>query len=413
MCSFGRRRPFIIVGGVAGCAGIFGQDVASMHRMPAMYYIAFTMSMFALSTAYTAVVGLMADLVPKKQTGTATGSAALQSVLGASSGFLIYDCIPGSSDEDRLHLMYMSYICITAACVLVTCLTSKEVALGADADVKSSQWFEPKIYAPDVISSYWIDPREHFDFTMVFWSRTLYYFSCSVQTFFKFYLKDIVGIADAETAIVRIALIGQFCAAFTAIPAGLLSDRVGNMRKPFIYGACAVLAIGNVANCFLRNEQDALVVGGFLGAANGVYLAMDAALALDHLPSGDEAARFMGVWGIGCFLGAALGPLMGGPILAMSGQNPSNPDAYNYSGYVILLNLAAVGFMASGAVLYRVGARSEGGSQWWCLGLHPRIHKSFRDLGKVRSHGPLDVEVIKAALQGAPSFPVTTPKSAS
>lgn len=188
----------------------------------------------------------------------------------------------------------------------------------------------------------------------------MYYFSCSVQTFFKFYLKDIVHVADPDASIVRIALIGQACAAVTAIPAGLLSDRVGQMRKPFIYGACAVLALGNVANCFIRSETDALVVGGFLGAGNGVYLAMDAALALDHLPSGDEAARFMGVWGIGCFLGAALGPLLGGPILALSGRDSSSIDAYNYSGYAILLSMAALGFMASGALLFKVGDGEEG-----------------------------------------------------
>jgi len=445
MSSLGRRRPFVILGGILGVGGIFAQDFASMNRWAFGYYVAFTVSMFGLTTAYTAVVGIMADLVPSSQTGTATGTAALQAVLGASAGFLIYDKGSAGSDDDRLHIMYMSYISITCVCILLTVMTSREVPCEAiadkgceeteidgesgtrvdrESDARSTQWFAPSIQPSDVIASYFIDPRKHFDFTMVFWSRTLYYFSCSVQTFFKFYLKDVVGIQDAEAAIVRIALVGQLCAAVTAIPTGLLSDRVGKMRKPFIYAACFVLALGNIGNCFIRNETDALVVGGFLGAANGVYLAMDAALALDHLPSGDEAARFMGVWGIGCFLGAALGPALGGPILAIGGHDGTSPDAYNYSGYAVLLSLAAVGFVASGAILHKVGARSEAdiqalegarsGAVWVCINkclFCKRLH-----LSKVLSVVPSIVSINDAlpwvAGSSSLSFPGASPKTA-
>lgn len=200
--------------------------------------------------------------------------------------------------------------------------------------------------------------------------------ACSIQTFFKFYLKDVVGIADPEAAVVRIALFGQLSAAVTAIPSGLLSDKIGRMRKPFIYAACALLALGNIANCLIRSESDAYKIACLLGFANGIYLTMDAALALDHLPSTDESARFMGVWGIGCFLGAALGPVLGGPLLALSGRNSNNPDAYNYSGYVLLLSLAAVGFGASGGILYKVGSQTKSDDSLRC-GVVCMLFKQF------------------------------------
>jgi Na+/melibiose symporter-like transporter len=184
LSSYGRRRPFVLVGAVLGITGIFAQDIASMRGLPQLYYVAFAWSMFGLTTAYTAVVGLMADLVPAKQTGTATGTAALQSVLGASSGFLIYSCFPGSNDT-RLHMMYMTYIIITVICIVITMVASKEVPLQLSVEssediegkrgcgMKNLHWFAPSIQPVDVISSYWIDPRIHHDFTMVFWSRTL------------------------------------------------------------------------------------------------------------------------------------------------------------------------------------------------------------------------------------------------
>jgi len=346
-----------------------------------MYYAAYTMSMFALNTAYTAVVGIMADLIPAAQSGIASGIAALLTLLGANAGFLFFNSTPGSV-EDRLHAMYLMYTWVVLVPVFITMASSNEVPQKLAADCEddtlskedkakedagilsgkpcprnSSRLFTRTITCRDVIEAYYIDPREHMDFSLVFWSRTLYYVGASVQTFFKFYLKDVIGIEDAEAAIVKTAVIGQMFAAVTAIPTGLISDRVGNLRKPLIYFACAVLSAGNIANCMAKDEMQIYAIASLLGSANGIYLAMDAALALDTLPNGEEAARFMGVWGIGCFLGSALGPVVGGPVLALSGHSPGNPEAYNYSGYAILLGFAAFCFLASGAVLYYVGRR--------------------------------------------------------
>jgi MFS family permease len=307
----------------------------------------------------------------------------LHTVVGANLGFLVYNLADGSS-EDHLHAMYMFYAVVASVCVAVTIYTCRESPLGKDATIPGaddqekgfldlphftaapegkfcigSTWLSPPITLKDVLCAYYIDPRKHKDFTLVFWSRTLYYFGCSVQTFFKFYLKDVVGIEDAEATIVKTAIVGQLCATVTAIPTGILSDRTNGMRKPYIYGACVVLALGNIANLFVRNETDVMVICGFLGAANGVYLAMDAALALDTLPSEEDAARFMGVWGIGCFLGGAVGPLLAGPVLRMCGENPTNPDAYDYSGYSIILSGAAACYVFSGYVLKCVGTQAR------------------------------------------------------
>merc|ERR1719217_504904 len=106
------------------------------------------------------------------------------------------------------------------------------------------------------------------------------------------------------------------------------------------------------------------MVAGLLGCANGIYLSMDAALALDHLPSGDEAARFMGIWGIGCFLGSAIGPVLGGPVLSFFGHDSANPQAYTYHGYATLLIFAALCFGLSGYILRYVGGQVEGP---WCV----------------------------------------------
>jgi len=374
--SWGRRRVFVLAGGFCGAVGIVIQDFASVLRIPSLYYLAYTISMLALNTAYTAVVGIMSDLVPAELSGTASSIAAFHTVAGANLGFLVYNNVDGDPNQ-RLHAMYMAFVGVTVFTVVSTLLACNEVPLvknvvssscekgvedvEQEADVNAgrimvdSRLMASPLRYKDLIGAYYIDPRKHFDFTLVFWSRTLYYFGGSVQAFLKYYLQDVVGIADAEAAIVKTAIIGQICAAITSVPTGLVSDRMGRIRKPFIYFACMILAVGQVVICFARTEFELFVVCGVIGCANGMYLAMDAALALDTLPSGEEAARFMGVWGIGCFVGGALGPCLGGPILAMCGRNPLKSEAYHYVGYLILFGMAAACFLVSGVILYYVG----------------------------------------------------------
>jgi len=412
----GRRRPFILVGGLVGCLGIFVQDIGSSRRNQTVYYLAYTASMLALNTSYTAVVGIMSDMIPSELSGTASGIAALHTLAGANLGFVVYNSVTGSIEE-RLHYMYMAFIVILTVCVTITVCSTNEIALTDDfsdaegefrlegdalgkptrtrihgdaeaAPEKVVRTRSPRrrrcLTAPvryrDLLDAYFIDPRKHFDFTLVFWSRTFYYLGASVQAFFKYYLKDVIGVEDPEAAIIKTAVIGQLCAACTAIPTGLLSDYIGKSRKPFIYAACVILAAGQILNCLATSEVEVYFIAGFLGCGNGIYLAMDAALALDTLPSGDEAARFMGVWGIGCFLGGAIGPVLGGPLLTLCGHNPARPDAYNFNGYAILLVIAAICFLISGAILFYVGSQANC-TLPECRCVRRNLHKShFRSI---------------------------------
>eukprot|EP00929_Paragymnodinium_shiwhaense_P092572 TRINITY_DN52527_c0_g1_i1.p1 TRINITY_DN52527_c0_g1~~TRINITY_DN52527_c0_g1_i1.p1 ORF type:complete len:563 (+),score=105.57 TRINITY_DN52527_c0_g1_i1:61-1749(+) len=377
MSSWGRRRPFMVLGGCVGILGVAVQDFASMNHWPYLYMVSFTFSMLALNTVFTAVVGIMPDMVPTEQTGVASGISALHTVAGSNLGLVVYDNLSGSTEE-RLHGMYVFFTTSIALSLAITVLACDEKVLmapptdcaGEDENDKESRnsrglcgekhrCLSIPIQGRDLIDSYYIDPRQHTDFAIVFWSRTFYYTGVSMQAFFKYYLEDVVGIEDSEAALVKTAVIGQFCAALAALPTGRLSDYFGAERRVFIYLSCVILAAGNLANCFVRSAEDVYVIAGILGAGNGVYLAMDAALALDHLPSGDEAARFMGVWGIGCFLGSAIGPVLGGPVLAAFGRDPERPQAYSYAGYATLLVFASICFGLSGWTLKFVGTQVE------------------------------------------------------
>jgi MFS family permease len=66
-----------------------------------------------------------------------------------------------------------------------------------------------------------------------------------------------------------------------------------------------------------------------------------------------HAARFLGVWGIGAFVGTAVGPLLGGPLLYAFGHTDT-AGVYSLRGYAMLLGASALYFAASAWMVSKV-----------------------------------------------------------
>jgi MFS family permease len=271
--------------------------------------------------------------------------------------------------------------------------------------------------------SYTIDTTKHWDFFIVTISRLFYYCGMSVQTFFLYYVHDIIGIMDnPQATVATLAILGQFSGALTCYPVGFLSDQcMHKQRKPFVYLACAILSSAMAGLLFARTLHQMVIICLILGGANGIYLTMDTSLAVDTLPRDDVddddddddsdddddindddddrvddnddddddesdddespsgSAQLLGIWGVAAFLGSALGPMIGGPLLYIFGSqqnnDSSNSDAaaaagqtdtttataatttsdaaeeYSMRGYAVVIGLASFYFFCSAVTL--------------------------------------------------------------
>mmetsp|Transcript_16931 Transcript_16931/g.27413 ORF Transcript_16931/g.27413 Transcript_16931/m.27413 type:complete len:449 (-) Transcript_16931:37-1383(-) len=337
---WGRRRPFILYGGILGVVGLMFQYFSQLYELWMIYVIAFMVSMFSLNIIYSSMNGLIPDFVPERQVGRANGIIAMLSVLGAVSSFCVYRILANVS------AFYWFYIIVISSTVATTFFAAN----------RKDQRPLPASYGPvtlaDIRNAFYISPVLHRDFFLILVSRTLYYMGISSQTFLMYYLRDVLSMSDEESEEYTgtLAVIGQCCGVLTAFPVGYLSDKLSNGRKRYIYVSCVLLAIGNIAFIGAKDQMAVVLITCLIGAANGMYLSMDGSLAVDALPSKDEAARFMGIWGVGAFLGASLGPIIGGPVLRMN-PDPVHDGRYTLMGYTILLCLSAIYLLASGYVL--------------------------------------------------------------
>lgn len=454
----GRRLPYLLFGSALVEIGLAGMNAASMATCYSIYTIFFTLAMVGINITYCVMIALIPDLIPHEQTGLANGSLALLLVTGSLVGFGMFELVLDKGVRTN-YLIYMLVMAMTCAITffsanglsgriedeeatkaksivgssLITTTTDELVgdASKTEASLISrlpgllSLGIIPALYSmiyrplskmawAEIRHAYWVDPKEHHDFFVVTLSRLFYYLGLSAQCFFLYFVHDVIHEREnPEAAASGLAMITTAAGALTCYPVGIISDRYfEGRRKPFVYGACAVLAFSNIALLWCTTIRQMAIVCSTLGSANGVYLTMDTSLAVDTLdvlsevqeeavatekeeitedesllPSvkmgadnssnnnstegackkkHDGAAQLLGIWGVAGFVGSALGPLVGGPLLFYFGRvqqtftpvteggeedDNGGDEGYSWQGYAVVLSLSAAYFACSAATL--------------------------------------------------------------
>ena len=96
------------------------------------------------------------------------------------------------------------------------------------------------------------------------------------------------------------------------VPAARVSDRVG--RKPVIYAACAVGAVG-LGIVAVSPALPVTVLGGLImGAGFGMFLAVDWALLTDLVPKA-SAGRYMGISNVATATAGLVGLAIGAVVI--------------------------------------------------------------------------------------------------
>jgi MFS family permease len=402
--EIGQRMPYLLVGSLCTVTGLLLQTMASYDNFWIRYSFAFFLNMIGLNVMYAMMLALIPDQVPASQTGVANGVLALLLVTGSLFGFGLFHSFLGEAIQN----MYGLYTCIV---IVTTILTgthahdrdaelayirserrrrrSESLSLaggaveekqGADQHslgqkiqnkareivltptlILKSILVDPvrQLDRETIFNSYTIDLEKHHDFAVVTLSRLFYYTGMSVQTFFLYFIHDIIHIKDhPEAAVANLAILSQIAGAITCYPVGVISDRwLGGRRKPFVYLACALLSGATLLLIFATTLHEMAILCVVLGGANGIYLTMDTSLAIDTLPKNrndedDGSAQLLGIWGVAAFLGSALGPMIGGPLLYVFGQKhegdtESEEEEYSLTGYAVVLSLSTFYFLCS------------------------------------------------------------------
>lgn len=341
---WGRRRPFILFGMAASILLLFAIGGAPSY---AVLFAGYCLMQVASNTAQGPYQAFIPELVPAGKRGVASGVKNLLEILGGvifagvSSVFIGRYSLGEGSRWLWLNLGLLGLVLGLAAAATMMWVKEKACALPVE---KKSLWSR-------AFGVYKVDLKHHRSFGWFLASRLLVFAAfTTIQQFALFFFKDVVGVADPAAASFRFLAVSVFAMIAGAYPSGRLSDRVG--RKPIAFSAALLGAASVVLILVLpKNVNILLIPAAIIGVSLAAFSSTNWALAVDLVPTGEEA-RYLGLANMATAGGGALARLIG-PIIDFANSRVVN------LGYTVMLVACALYLVAGALLLLKVRSGAD------------------------------------------------------
>ena len=293
---FGRRRPWIFVGGLLTVVGLlFMWRATSIPLLFIGYCFVELFSNIALAT----LVATIPDQVPENQRGTVSGIFGLATGLGGILGAILAGQIFKSAPTNAYVVMF-----------LIVLLTTIPFALFLHDKVL------PKGYMPAFHLG--VNPRKYPDFGWAWLTRFVPFVGYFLGiTYIFYYLEDVVKYPAALQGASTFSIIAAVVSLLSTVLGGFLSDRF-QRRKLFVIVGMCIMAICFLMLALFQSWIAVLVAAAVLGFGLGAYLAVDVAIVTLVLPSAKNRAKDMGIINIANTLPHSVAPVLAGFILALT-----------------------------------------------------------------------------------------------
>jgi MFS family permease len=365
---FGRRRPFILIGGISEIFVyiLIGVIAATLEGMTGYWFLfaAYILSMLSANTGHGALQGLIPDIVPEEKHGLFAGVKAvfeLPAPMIFVSFVIARQVSPGNYWPAIITLSVVVLVCIALTMfapekpvkepaskmdwkpilrLVVMTAVFTAVILGSGALVNLVNRLATGL--PDtsalivtaaiavmgmvvaVVLGVWgsvqislggQDTPVNKSFTWWVINRLSFLVgTTNLSVFAVFFLQErfasIQGVVIEEMFGQLIMFVG-LAIFVSSIPAGWLSDKIG--KKPVCAISGALALIGTVVVIVSPNNTVLYVGGGIIGLATGLFYSASWALGTGLVPK-HEAGRYLGIHNLAGAGAGAIGAYIGGPI---------------------------------------------------------------------------------------------------
>lgn len=295
---FGRRAPWIVIGGLAGALSLVG--LAFSHSIWAIA-IMWPLVQITFNFAQGPLSAVMPDRVPLKRRGTFSALVGVGTMVGALGGQIIGSLFFNSISVGYIFFAVFSIVMLTLFCVF-------------NPDYPSTKLQPEPFKFIDFVKTFWVNPIKHPDFFWAFTGRLLLYTGYFAVTQFQLYiLENYLHVKTPQAVIPLLGLISIAGIVPMMIISGPISDKVGR-RKPFVFAASIVMAFALVLPWVWPTLTSWMIMTFILGLGFGMFGAVDQALMTQVLPSAKSFAKDLGVVNIAATLPQTVAPAVGGAI---------------------------------------------------------------------------------------------------
>ena len=325
---FGRRHPWTLAGALCGALGL---AVLAVAPNAVVMVVGWCLVQAGLGGMLATLTAAVPDRVPVAQRARIGGLVGISQMLGTVFGAVLVTVVVTSLPGG--YLACAAVVVLGAAAFV---LRTRDIALPPD--------WRPPAGLGALLRELWVSPRRHPDFAWAWGCHFMINLGNALGTFFLLYfLADAVHLADPDTGL--LIMMGLYGAALVVggLVVGVLSDRTGR-RKPFVFGAAAVMAAAAIVLVLWQTWPAALAASPLLGVGFGAYWAVALAILTEVLPAAQDRAKDLGVINVANALPQVIAPLVATAILAGAG------------GYPGLFTASAVATLAAGLLI--TGVRS-------------------------------------------------------
>ena len=306
---WGRRRPWMIGGVLVFFAGLI---VLAAATSTAQLMVGWLVCQLASNAVTGALLASFADNVPEDQRGRGSASIALAINLSILAG--LYIAVPLAEHLTALFIV-PGFLAIGA--VVLYCARTRD-------EVPARRL--PPYSGREFVRTFWTNPLKNPDFAWAWWSRFLITLAMFMFTTYRLlYMQDQLGMSThaATAAIALGTLIYTLVLLGTSALSGWLSDR-SHRRKVFVVGSTLLTGVGLVVLAHAHDLATFYLAEALMGAAYGVYSAVDTALVVDVLPDPERAGKDLGVFNIANAAPQSLAPALGLGLLGIGVSGTTN-----------------------------------------------------------------------------------------
>jgi MFS family permease len=354
---FGRRHPFIFAGTVGDVIFLIGIALSGTYWLVLIFYF---LLQTASNTAQGPYQGLLPDVVPEAQRGTASGYYGASNAIGL---------IAGSVGAGYILAHFGRTPAIISICLLLLATMVPTVLLVPDRAEASRAQFRSLRQA---FATTFSRPLRHPHFLWLMASRLLILMGLvGLQSFVLYYFSDVFyhsHVDAAVTAAYTLQGLVIVSALIVALPAARASDRIG--RRPLILWGGLLGAAGVLILVFSHYQllpsslleplahalkvpvlaAQATLVGLLIGIGYGLFFSVDWAFIQDIIPPG-EAGLFMGFSNIATAGSGVIARFVGGFLLEFN----NGPNLLGLpGGYPVIFTVFFIWLLVGGLLILKV-----------------------------------------------------------
>jgi MFS family permease len=321
--SFGRRRPYILAGGLLI---VLSTPFLVASENIFIFLAGLALLLIGRSILTPAYQGLIPDNVSKEQRGVASGFVGGLTILGSVVSLALAALLLGGVNQYTYSknmirhgagIFYVVTAIIILIGVMVTVIGVRETPLLASKRPANDSEEKKLIRFARWFSHTWIRPWRSRNFTLVFLTRTLIMTGLALfMTFIEYYFARVQRVQNFVQATAIVAILALVGGVVSGLVFGMLSDRF-HRRVPIVCIATLSMSLTSLSfvlfPSYLANWLWPL--GILFGLGYGAYTSVDWALSIDVLPSLKDAAKDLGLWNASGILPDVFAPLIGSFII--------------------------------------------------------------------------------------------------